>query len=183
MQKVNNMPENTEDFVNNLLSQMTIEEKIGQLNQYSSSGNLDSEVIRGGNAGSVINASGALTGQEFSGWGYAAINNHIQQMALESRLKIPLIFGRDVIHGYRTVFPIPLAQAATFNPDMVEQAASVAAMEATADGIKWTFAPMIDIARDPRWGRAVKIPFLARKWLREQSEACRAMITLHPTNL
>jgi beta-glucosidase len=156
MQKVNNMPENTEDFVNNLLSQMTIEEKIGQLNQYSSSGNLDSEVIRGGNAGSVINASGALTGQEFSGWGYAAINNHIQQMALESRLKIPLIFGRDVIHGYRTVFPIPLAQAATFNPDMVEQAASVAAMEATADGIKWTFAPMIDIARDPRWGRVAE---------------------------
>jgi beta-glucosidase len=150
------MPENTEDFVNSLLSQMTMEEKIGQLNQYSSSGNLDPEVIRGGHAGSVINASGALTGQEFSGRGYASINNHIQQMALESRLKIPLIFGRDVIHGYRTVFPIPLAQAATFNPEMVEQAASVAAMEATADGIKWTFAPMIDIARDPRWGRVAE---------------------------
>jgi beta-glucosidase len=83
----------------------------------------------------------------------ADICNQIQQMALEARLGIPQLFGRDVIHGYRTVFPIPLAQAAAWNPDLAEQAAAVAAREATADGIKWTFAPMLDIGRDPRWGR------------------------------
>ena len=81
------------------------------------------------------------------------------------RLKIPLLFGRDVIHGYRTVFPIPLAQAASWNPDLVEQASSIAANEATANGIKWTFAPMVDISRDPRWGRVAESsgedPFLA----------------------
>ena len=146
----------TESFVSNLLSQMTLEEKIGQLNQYFAWGNLDPEIIKQGKAGSVINASGALSGQGFSGSGSAAVSNQIQQMALESRLKIPLIFGRDVIHGYRTVFPIPLAQAASFNPELAEQAASVAALEASADGIKWTFAPMLDIARDPRWGRVAE---------------------------
>lgn len=71
----------------------------------------------------------------------------------QSRLKIPLIIGRDIIHGLRTIFPIPLGQAATFNTDLVEQAARVAAIEGTAIGIKWTFSPMLDIGRDPRWGR------------------------------
>ncbi len=146
----------TENFINNLLSQMTIDEKIGQLNQYFAWGKFDPEIVRQGKAGSVINASGALSGQGFSGSGNAEISNHIQRMALEARLKIPLIFGRDVIHGYRTVFPIPLAQAASFAPDLAEQAASVAAQEASADGIKWTFAPMLDIARDPRWGRVAE---------------------------
>jgi beta-glucosidase len=143
----------TETRVNQLLGQMNLDEKIGQLNQYFAFGKLDPELIRQGKAGSVINASGALSGQGFSGSGNAEISNQIQQMALETRLKIPLIFGRDVIHGYRTVFPIPLAQAASFNTELAGQAAAVAALEASADGIKWTFAPMLDIARDPRWGR------------------------------
>jgi beta-glucosidase len=150
------MTNESESFVSQLISKMTLEEKIGQLHQYFAWGELDPEVIKQGNAGSVINASGALGGQGFSGSGSAEITNHIQQMALESRLKIPLIFGRDVIHGYRTVFPVPLAQAATFNTDLAESAASVAAQEASAEGIKWTFAPMMDIARDPRWGRVVE---------------------------
>lgn len=146
----------TESFINHVLSQMQLDEKIGQLNQYFAWGKLDPEVIRQGKTGSVINASGALSGQGFSGSGSAEITNHIQRMALESRLKIPLLFGRDVIHGYRTVFPIPLAQAAAFDTGLTEQAAAVAAREASADGIKWTFAPMLDIARDPRWGRVAE---------------------------
>jgi len=150
------MPPETENQIDHLLGQMTLDEKIGQLNQYFAWGKLDPELIRQGQAGSVINASGALSGQGFSGSGNAEISNRIQGMALETRLKIPLIFGRDVIHGYRTVFPIPLAQAASFDPGLAEQAASVAALEASADGIHWTFAPMLDIARDPRWGRVAE---------------------------
>lgn len=150
------MAEQTDSFVNQLLSQMTLDEKIGQLNQYFAGGSFDSEIVKQGQAGSIINASGALTGQGFSASSNAEESNHIQQLALQTRLKIPLIFGRDVIHGYRTVFPIPLAQAATFNPKLVEEAAAVAAQEATANGIKWTFAPMLDVARDPRWGRVAE---------------------------
>jgi beta-glucosidase len=143
----------TEAFVNNLLGQMTVEEKIGQLHQYFSFEKFDPQVIRQARAGSVINAAGALGGQGQSASTSAEVCNHIQKLALESRLKIPQLFGRDVIHGYRTVFPIPLAQAAAWNAELAEQAAAVAAREASADGIKWTFAPMLDIARDARWGR------------------------------
>lgn len=146
----------TEEHIHHLLSEMTIEEKIGQTNQYMARGTFDSEMIRKGLAGSLINASGALTGQGTSRSSSADVCNEIQKLALESRLKIPQLFGRDVIHGYRTVFPIPLAQAAAWNPSLARQAASVAAREATADGIKWTFAPMVDIARDPRWGRVAE---------------------------
>ncbi len=150
------MSDESTSFANNLLSQMTLDEKIGQLHQYFSWGNFDPEVVRKGKAGSVINASGALSGQGFSGSGSAQISNHIQQLAMESRLKIPQILGRDVIHGYRTIFPIPLAQSAAFDISLAEQAASIAAKEASADGVKWTFAPMLDIARDPRWGRVAE---------------------------
>jgi beta-glucosidase len=143
----------TESRINDLLSQMSLDEKIGQLNQYFSRGNFDPEMIRQGKAGSVINAAGALTGAGESRSSTAEICNDIQKLAMETPHKIPQLFGRDVIHGYRTVFPIPLAQAASFNPELAEQAASVAALEATATGIKWTFAPMLDIARDARWGR------------------------------
>lgn len=147
------MPDNSESFINQLLGQMTPEEKIGQLNQTNS---FDPNMIRQGKAGSMLNASGALTGQDTSDSVNAEQINHLQRLALETRLKIPLIFGRDVIHGYRTIFPIPLAQAAAFNPERAQAAAAVAAQEATADGIKWTFAPMLDIARDPRWGRVAE---------------------------
>lgn len=149
------MPD-TEVFVNHLLSQMTVAEKIGQLNQHFIGEDFDPDFIRQGNAGSIINATGALTGQGMSESSDVGAGNYLQQLACESRLKIPLIFGRDVIHGYRTVFPIPLAQAAAFDPDLSEEAAAIAAREATAEGIKWTFAPMLDIARDPRWGRVAE---------------------------
>src|SRR5581483_9044825 len=83
--------------------------------------------------------------------------NELQHVAVEqSRLKIPLLFGFDVIHGYRTIFPIPLGEAASWDPEAVEQASRIAAAEAAATGLKWTFAPMVDIARDPRWGRIME---------------------------
>ncbi len=150
------MSNSTETFINELLCQMTLEEKIGQLNQILPGEAQEGDVIRAGMVGSMLSASGALTGQGNMRSTGAEQSNRIQQAAMESRLKIPLIFGRDVIHGYRTVFPIPLAQSAAFNPDLSEKAASTAALEATADGIKWTFAPMLDIARDPRWGRVAE---------------------------
>src|SRR5574342_547976 len=136
------MPQETEALINHLISQMTLEEKLGQLNQYSANADLNPDLLRQGKPGSLFNASGALTGQGFSDSGNAEISNHFQKLALESRLKIPIIVGRDVIHGFRTVFPIPLAQAAAFDPELAGKAASVAAREATASGIKWTFAPM-----------------------------------------
>ncbi|GIV63907.1 MAG: beta-glucosidase [Bellilinea sp.] len=150
------MTSSTENFIRNLLAQMTLEEKIGQLNQYQARDGQAAQVLRAGLAGSVINAAGALTGQAFSPSATVEQHNALQQMALESRLKIPLLFGRDVIHGYRTIFPIPLAQAATFDPALAGQAAATAAREATAEGVNWTFAPMLDIARDPRWGRVAE---------------------------
>lgn len=159
-----------ETFINHLLAQMTLEEKLGQLNQVNPGDDFDPTPLREGKIGSLINASGALTGQGFSDSGSAELSNHFQKLALESRLKIPLLFGRDVIHGFRTVFPIPLAQAAAFDPDLARQAAAVAAREATASGIKWTFAPMLDIARDPRWGRVAEgngeDPFLGSQMAR-----------------
>ncbi len=146
----------TERFVDHLLSQMTLSEKIGQLNQHLVREDFDPDTIRQGQAGSVINAAGALTGQGFSAARDVEAGNYLQGLALESRLRIPLIFGRDVIHGCRTVFPIPLGQAAAFDPSLSEEAAGIAALEATAEGNKWTFAPMLDIARDPRWGRVAE---------------------------
>jgi beta-glucosidase len=150
------MTVSTEQFVNHLVEQMTLEEKVGQLNQTFAGEEFNPEYIRQGKLGSLIRAVGALTGRATSGSAVAEETNLLQKIAQESRLKIPLIFGRDVIHGCRTIFPIPLAQAATFNPDLAQQAACAAAREATACGIKWTFAPMLDIARDARWGRVAE---------------------------
>ncbi len=136
-----------EKRVENLLSQMTLDEKIGQLNQRSMWGGDDalaifSEEISKGNIGSLLNVPDAV---------YA---DSMQRVAIErSRLGIPVLISRDVIHGYKTIFPIPLGQAATFDTAVVEKGARIAAVEASSDGIRWTFAPMIDIARDPRWGR------------------------------
>lgn len=132
-----------ESKVNALLSKMTLEEKLGQMNQLSP-WDFDelAEKVRKGEVGSILN----YTDPE--------LVNKIQKVAVEeSRLGIPLIVSRDVIHGYKTIFPIPLGQAATFNPEVVREGARVAAVEASSDGIRWTFAPMIDVSRDPRWGR------------------------------
>ena len=130
--------------VDKLLAQMTLAEKIGQMNQVSADGNVANynESVRAGQVGSILNVVDPAKINEF------------QRIAVEeSRLGIPLLVGRDVIHGFHTVFPIPLGLAATFDPALVEEGARVAAVEATAQGVRWTFSPMLDIARDPRWGR------------------------------
>ena len=139
--------QNVEARINALLARMTLEEKLGQLQQLDgeANGNFRPEhlqMVRQGLLGSTLNVRGAQR------------TNELQRIAVtESRLKIPLIFGFDVIHGYRTIFPIPLGEAASWDPVAVERAASIAAAEARAAGVHWTFAPMLDIARDPRWGR------------------------------
>jgi beta-glucosidase len=146
-----------EEKINQLLSQMTLEEKIGQTNQPHTFGEPEKEAVRQGQVGSILNATSAFAGLGSSPSASAEVCNAIQQIAVkESRLNVPILFGRDVIHGYRTVFPIPLGMAASWNPELVELAAAVAASEASADGIKWTFAPMVDIARDSRWGRVAE---------------------------
>ena len=150
------MADSSETFINHLLGQMTLDEKIGQLNQPNTGETVDPDILRQGKVGSIIKAAGALTGHGSTESAGAQEANYFQQITLESRLKIPLIIGRDVIHGCRTIFPIPLAQAAAFNPELSQEAASIAAQESTACGIKWTFAPMLDIARDPRWGRVAE---------------------------
>jgi beta-glucosidase len=144
-----------EDRIKSLIRKMTLSEKIGQLQQANSvvasrTGPTESHAaqeafydrIRQGQFGSVLNEVDTAT------------INRLQKLAVrDSRIGVPLIFGRDVIHGFRTIFPIPLGQAASWNPELVEQATAVAAREARSVGIHWTFAPMVDIARDPRWGR------------------------------
>ncbi|MEM1507168.1 MAG: beta-glucosidase BglX [Candidatus Bathyarchaeia archaeon] len=128
--------------VEDLLSRMTLEEKIGQMCQYSGVTEKLEQMIREGKVGALLNVYGA---REI---------NRVQRIAVEeSRLGIPLIFGLDVLHGYKTIFPIPLGLTSTWDPEAVRTAAYIAAAEASSDGIRWTFAPMVDIARDPRWGR------------------------------
>ena len=142
-----------EKRVEALLKQMTLEEKVGQLAQYSSgaptgpsAGNVDyPNMIARGEVGSLFNLDSARAANQY------------QHIALEkSRLRIPLLFGLDVIHGYRTTFPVPLALASTWDPSIVEKAARIAAQESSAAGVRWAFSPMVDIARDPRWGRIVE---------------------------
>lgn len=134
----------TEQKIDALLSKMTLKEKIGQMNQLTGLGLAEDMqgAIRNGDVGSILNELDLAT------------TNKLQHIAVEeSRLGIPLIFARDVIHGFKTIFPIPLGQAASWNPKIAENGARVAALEASSVGIRWTFAPMIDISRDPRWGR------------------------------
>ena len=146
-----------EKKVDALLRQMSLEEKVGQLNQYSSNLDLTGpaptqgaqkemfDQVRQGKVGSLLNVTGAEATRK------------AQELAVEgSRLKIPLIFGLDVIHGYRTMFPVPLGEAASFDLALIERSARVAATEAAAAGVHWTFAPMVDIARDARWGRVME---------------------------
>ncbi|WP_066839249.1 beta-glucosidase BglX [Rufibacter ruber] len=142
-----------EQRVENLLQQMTLEEKVGQLNQYSGkevTGPVNEKNtnqlndIKAGWVGSMLNVKGVKD------------TRAIQAVALQSRLKIPLLFSLDVIHGYRTVFPIPLAEAASWDLEAIRLSAHIAAKEAAASGIHWTFAPMVDISRDPRWGRVME---------------------------
>lgn len=140
--------------VSELLAKMTLEEKVGQLVQYSgfeyATGPQNSnsatvlEEIKKGKVGSMLNVTGVEETIAF------------QKLALQSRLKIPLLFGQDVIHGYRTTFPVNLGQAASWDLGLIEKSERIAATEASAYGIHWTFAPMVDVARDPRWGRVME---------------------------
>lgn len=135
--------QNVEKRVEDILSKMTLEEKVGQMNQVNFSEVNDDLIkqVKEGKIGSLLNIVNA---EEV---------NMLQKVAKENRLGIPLIIGRDVIHGFKTIFPIPLGQAASFSPQVVEDGARVAAIEARSTGVNWTFAPMLDISRDARWGR------------------------------
>ncbi|MGE5431659.1 MAG: glycoside hydrolase family 3 protein, partial [Syntrophomonadaceae bacterium] len=139
--------------IDSVMHLMTLDEKIGQLNQLNgdweqtgpitNSGNkLDD--VKAGKIGSMLNINGV------------AHTKALQEAAMQSRLKIPLLFGQDVIHGYRVTFPIPLAETASWDLDAIYKSSRIAATEAAASGIHWTFAPMVDIARDPRWGRVME---------------------------
>ncbi|NLX60068.1 MAG: beta-glucosidase [Phycisphaerae bacterium] len=140
--------------VDELLARMTLEEKVGQMTQVGVLQDEHVEMVRSGAIGSSIVASSAWAGHEDQPDVVVDRLNEWQRLAVqESRLGIPLLMARDVIHGFRTIFPIPLGQAATWSPELVERGAAVAAREAAGVGIHWTFAPMVDIARDPRWGR------------------------------
>ena len=156
-QTYKNPKANIEDRINDLLNRMTLDEKIGQMQQ-NTFWNVTDEVledVKKGNAGSFLNTGGIEE------------KTKLQKAALESRLGIPLIFGRDVIHGFKTMLPIPLGQAASWNPELVEKGAKMAAREAAEDFVHWTFAPMLDISRDPRWGRIAEScgedPYLTSK--------------------
>jgi beta-glucosidase len=136
-----------------VLKMMTLDEKVGQLNQYNddwiATGPITIDTtkarqIRNGQVGSLLNCMGTDR------------IRRMQKIAMQSRLKIPLIFGQDVIHGYKTTFPIPLAESCSWDLDAIELSARIAATEASASGLNWTFAPMVDIARDPRWGRVME---------------------------
>ena len=134
----------TDKKVDDLLKQMTLREKIGQMNQLSGGAWVADQAAKG-EVGSILNCVDP---------GGRRI---VQKAAVEqSRLGIPILVARDVIHGFHTMFPIPLGLAATFNPEVVEKGARVAAVEATASGVRWTFSPMLDVARDPRWGRVAE---------------------------
>jgi beta-glucosidase len=139
--------------VDSVLRLMTLDEKIGQMNQYNGDWDATGPItkdgdkqnqIRKGMLGSMLN----VTGVEHT--------RTLQEIAMQSRLKIPLLFGQDIIHGYRTIFPIPLAEAASWDTAAIRLSARIAATEAAAAGVHWTFAPMVDIARDPRWGRVME---------------------------
>jgi beta-glucosidase len=142
-----------EQRIDSVLRFMTLEEKAGQMNQYSNpwsatgpiKGNEDVMAqIKAGKVGSMLNVTGAKRTRE------------LQELAMQARLKIPLLFGQDVIHGYRTMFPIPLAEAASWDMEAIKKSARIAATEMSATGVHWTFAPMVDISRDPRWGRVME---------------------------
>jgi beta-glucosidase len=139
--------------VDSVMRLMTLDEKVGQMNQYNGDWDATGPItkdgdkqdqIRKGMLGSMLNVMGVQHTRQ------------LQEMAMQSRLKIPLLFGQDIIHGYRTIFPIPLGEAASWDMDAIQRSARVAAVEAAAAGIHWTFAPMVDIARDPRWGRVME---------------------------
>jgi beta-glucosidase len=170
----------TEARIDKLLAEMTLDEKIGQMSQLDMGYIPDTaqfkKIVREGRCGSLLNFFGARQ------------VNEIQRVALEeSRLGIPLIIGRDIIHGFRTVFPIPLGMAASWNPENVKKAFRISAIEASTQGIKWTFAPMLDITWDPRWGRIAEgcgeDPYLASTMATAMVEGIQGDSLTDPTSL
>ena len=167
--------------VSDLLGRMTLDEKIGQTNQRSVANGMQNlgdwiPQFKQGQIGSIMNVSSA------------EVADSLQRLMMnDTRLGIPLIIARDVIHGYKTIFPIPLGQAASFNPDVARQGARVAATEASSDGIRWTFAPMLDIARDARWGRMAEgcgeDPYLTGLMGRAMVEGFQGGLAGDPTSL
>lgn len=148
----------TEARVEALLAELTLDEKVGQTHQVANvDPGQDADALRAGRIGSSLHASGATAGNERDEGVLGSVIDRVQSLAVDgSRLGIPVLFGRDVIHGHRTVAPIPLGLAASFDPDLVRESAAVAAAEAVVDGIAWTFAPMVDVSEEPRWGRVAE---------------------------
>jgi len=170
--------DNLEIRVNQLLAKMTLDEKIGQMTQvdpgFAGGDEQMKKSVRDGRYGSILNLFGVEK------------VNELQKIAMEeSRLGIPLLIGRDVIHGYRTIFPIPLGMAASWNPEIVKKAFRISAIECSSQGIKWTFAPMIDITWDPRWGRIAEgcgeDPFLASTLSKAMVEGIQGESLTDPT--
>ena len=163
-------PVDMDRFIDDLMKRMTLEEKIGQLN-LPVTGEITTGQAKSSNVAKRIRAG--EVGGLFNLKGVERIRDVQKQAVEESRLGIPLLFGMDVIHGYETVFPIPLGLSCTWNMKAIEESARIAAIEASADGICWTFSPMVDVSRDPRWGRVSEgngeDPFLG-------AEIARAMV-------
>jgi beta-glucosidase len=159
-------PDEVERRANELLSRMTLEEKIGQLSLASNGAFYRPEDVRSGRVGALINFNNA---QDIAA---------AQKLARQSRLGIPVLFGLDVLHGFRTTFPMPLAETATFNPALARKSAELSAKEAAYVGVQWTYAPMADVSRDPRWGRIVEgageDPHLARVFAAARVEGFHA---------
>src|SRR5688572_3588165 len=158
-------------FISSLMRQMTLDEKIGQLNLVTPGGGIPTGAVVSTDVETKIKAGNV--GGLFGVIGVDKIKQ-AQDLAVNgSRLKIPLIFGSDIIHGYKTTFPIPLALSCSWDMTMIEKTARTAAVEASADGLSWTFSPMVDITRDPRWGRVAEAagedPYLG-------SQISRAMV-------
>src|SRR5277367_3459844 len=137
-------------FISNLMARMTLQEKIGQLNLLSVGFDVTGPQL---SKDADKKIRDGLVGGVFNTYTPVAVRKLQTEAVTGSRLGIPLLLGYDVIHGHKTIFPIPLGLSCTWNPDLIEQSARIAAMEASADGVDWTFSPMVDIARDARWGR------------------------------
>lgn len=155
-QEIRSSVKNVESKVDSVLSLMTLEEKVGQLVQYNGSWDLTGPASDIGNQQKEENLKKGLVGSMLNVVSVEA-TAEAQKLVMEnSRLKIPLMFGYDVIHGYRTIFPVPLGETASWDLEAMEQSARIAALESVADGLNWTFSPMIDVSRDARWGRIME---------------------------
>ena len=158
------MNQNYDNQITELLHKMTLKEKIGQLNMTTTPRTevdfeKTRERLRKGEIGSIILASSDTAGNDPLERVNSAMCNRMQKVAVEEGPHgIPLIYGRDIIHGHTTIYPVPLAMAAAFNDDLVKEAYRKTAVEASATGVHWTFAPMLDLCRDPRYGRIIEGP-------------------------